>query len=289
MDELYIFTECYNCGVILKPTLESYHKHNNYPVHIYGKKDDFEQLGEIKNHPNNIFIDETDNDYLKMLYNNGHAGTSYIFAKAFHPENGNRKVIHFDSDTYFRNESISLILNEFDNGYDIVSPVRCYKYNRNNRNDIRHQSDTSHTYFFGMKNKILPKRDFEYFRLMCQGHVSPTNHIILDFFDPVTYDALSNGAKIKFLDYNIVGGFDLNGSRDNKYTLFNLDFDFGDNVVHFAGVGSGYSNFVKNKNGSTYESWSLKRYYFYNYLFNDIIIGDFDKKLADDIKNEFNK
>lgn len=181
MDELYIFTECYNCGVILKPTLESYHRYNNYPVHIYGKKDDFEQLGEIKNHPNNIFIDESDNDYLRMLYNNGHAGTSYIFAKAFHPENGNRKVIHFDSDTYFRNESISLILNEFNNGYDIVSPVRCYKYNRNNRNDIRHQSDTSHTYFFGMKNQILPKRDFEYFRLMCQGYVSPTNHIILDF------------------------------------------------------------------------------------------------------------
>jgi hypothetical protein len=86
-EEIYIFTECYNCGEILKKSLETFYKYHNFKVHIFGKKEDFEKLGDIKNHPNNIFEDETNNNVLDNLYKQGHAGTSYIFAKVFHPQN----------------------------------------------------------------------------------------------------------------------------------------------------------------------------------------------------------
>lgn len=271
MNEIFIFTECYNCGDILKKSLESFHNYHDLKVHIFGKKDDFERLGEIKHHPNNIFEDVTEDKELERLYQNGHAGTSYIFAKVFHPDNGLKNIIHFDSDTYFRNECISMITDEFENGYDIVGPIRCYKHNRNNRNDIRHQADTVSTYFFGMKNNILQSRHFDYFRMMCQGFVTPTNHQILDFFDPVTYDALTNGnAKIKFLDFEKVGNFNEEGSRNNKYSDMNEYWDVGDNIIHFAGCGSGYHNYVTNKTNSSYEKWSIQRYLEYMYILYNI-------------------
>jgi hypothetical protein len=175
-----------------------------------------------------------------------------------------------------------MIIDGFNEGYDIVGSIRCYKYNRNNRNDIRHQADTVSTYFFGMKNYLLPKRDFEYFRMMCQGFVSPTNHQILDFFDPVTYDALNNGAKIKFLDFEKIGNFNELGSKNNKYGELNEYCDVGDCIIHFAGCGSGYYNYHNRKDNSIYQNWSVKRYIDYMYTVYNI-------KLIDNISAECEK
>ena len=296
-DDIFVFTEAYNCGKVLNPSLESFHKYHDQTVHIFGTRDDFDELNpDTRNHPNNRFIDLTNDATLKSLYTQGHAGTSYIFAKVFSNHYGIAKVIHFDSDNVFRKESLSLITQAFDEGFDVVGPRRCYRYNRNNRDDIRHQPDTVHTSFFGMKINVLTKIGFSChvkefpkvtlslygtwmkskFRKMCEGSYCPFKYFkILDFFDPVTYDALINGAKFFFLDHDLVGGFDEFGSIDNVYPGINvIEYDIGENLVHFAGVGSGYSiHRGKSSPVPSYADWALGRYAFYAKLFFDEDIG----------------
>ena len=49
---MIVFTECYNCAPICRIALESYHKHHDFPVYVFGRKKDFEMLGDIGNHKN---------------------------------------------------------------------------------------------------------------------------------------------------------------------------------------------------------------------------------------------
>jgi len=301
MQDTFIFTEAFNCGKILKVALESFHKYHDLKVHIFGRISDFQQLGEIKNHQNNIFIHYEDANILKM-FDTGHAGTAFIFAKAFSGEITNLdKIIHFDSDIVFKKESISLIENEFAS-YDIIGSRRCYVNNPGKVKVREDLADTISTYFLGMKRSVIPKYEFEYFRKMCQGVINPLNHNCLDFFDPVTFVALKNGAKIKYLDSNLIGGQDENGSKVSNYKS-NMHLDLGSHLAHFGGVGSGYSYYLSKENKhSGYGEWALGRYSIYSKLFynEDLnfntptkydsigrwIDGNYDENIYETIKKE---
>ena len=281
----YIFTEAYNCGKILKRCLETFHRHHDNKVHIFGKRPDFDELGEIRTHPNNVLIDVSTDTMLECLYRNGHSGTAYIFAKAFHHEtNEHNDIVHFDSDVIFRGECLSDITTKFDEGFDIVGTRRCYRHNRNHRDDVRSQPDTVNTFFFGMKKDKIDKVDFNTLRSMCEGHNAITGHKIIDFFDPVVYSGLVNGARVHFLDYNDYGCFDENGSKCNAYPELNELMDFGHKIVHFAGVGSGYNNYKNGTTTSSYSSWSVERFYLYSSSVLGENLGSHDAPLADKIR-----
>lgn len=266
MSEISIFTEAYGCGEILKHSLQSFYKYNNYKVTIYGTLSDFEALGELKNHPNNVFIDLTNDVNILSRYNKGHDKSTYIFAKHILNNGARLRSIHFDSDTIFFEDVISDITRQLMDGYDLVAPRRCYKYNLNNRDDIRHQSDTICTYLFGIDNDKVLTHNIDFFAKMCRGHVSTTSDKILDCFDPVSYDILKKQGKIFFLDYNDYGSFNELGSRNNNYPIANNKMDFGKKLLHFAGVGSGCFNFKNKNDRSSYEKWSIKRYLSYNQI-----------------------
>jgi len=291
-EEVFIFTICYNCGFILKKALETFFKHHGdeYKVHIFGTNKDFKQLKEFSD-KNIEFIDLSTDDVLRETYKNGHLGTAYIFSNVIMKKYGEyKKIIHFDSDVVFRENCIDdVILRGFDEGYDLIGQRRGYEKNRCGRNDLVGYPDLVGTCFFGANLEKISNYDFNTLHRMVVGYYSPHNAPILDFFDPVSYDIIQNGGKVKYLKSSEYGSSDENGSWENGYGELNLLLDIGSKFLHMAGIGSGL-NFYHNGNNSvpsSYADWAKKRYSMYMKLFyNQDIDVEYDKDDYEKIKKE---
>lgn len=268
-NDTFIFTICYNCGKILRKGLETFFQfHPNVTVHVFGTAKDFKDLKGI-NGPIE-YVELSGDDKLKEFYKNGHFGTAYIVTKVLKGEYGQyKKVIHFDSDVIFRGECLSDITTAFDEGYDLIGQRRSYEKNRCNRNDLKGIPDVVGTCFFGVSLDKISDYPFDVLHRMVAGYHNPFSHPILDFFDPVSFDVLKNGGKIKYLNNNDYGASDENGSWANDYPELNLLFDFGKKFIHFAGIGSGM-NFYYNGSGAvpaSYSDWAKERFSLYMKLF----------------------
>jgi len=288
-NKAFIFTESYGCGLILKKCLESFFKyHPNTIIHVFGTHKDFKELGKFKNVE---YIDLSEDLELTECFKYGHLGTAHIGAKVIKEfSKGFDYIIHFDSDVIFKKESLSLLYDKIDEGYDLIGPVRCYKNNMNGRTDLSELSDVSQTYFYAFNKNKISEYSFHDLRNMIVGFHNPLNHPILDYFDPVSFDILKNGGKSYFLDANLVGGLTMEGTRKNKYEELNSDMDFGENLMHFAGVGSGMKFYFKGseQTSKSYVDWALKRFAIYYKLFYEISIPniEIDNNIFKLLKNE---
>lgn len=282
MTDFFIFTEVIRCGIIGRIALKTYHKFHEMPVHIYGTDTD---LLELEYNKNNILHIITDKELISS-FDSGHKGTAMLWAKVI-LENKNKKIIHFDSDVVFRGDIVNdIIFNLKKKDISIVGPIRNYKNNPNNRDDVRHLPDITQTYCFGFDASKIKTTDYKQLSLMCQG--MPTTHPVIDFFDPVAFEILSNCTTdnsvdsvnyvncvnpVFIIDCDIVGGCNKLGIRDNLYKDANKDMDFGHKIVHFSSVGSGL-NFWKMKNNNVkinvpagYVNYALKKFQLYITLF----------------------
>jgi hypothetical protein len=283
MEDVFIFTEAYNCGKIANIAINSFLEfHDTYTINVFGKESDFQDIESKSNLIN--FINLEEDRELAELYKNGHQGTAYIFASVIAKRFGNyNKIMHFDSDVLFRDECISDIEEGFSQGYHLIGQRRNYEKNRPGLEFINGQSvkgvpDTIGTCFFAMDLDKITVTDFGVLKKMCVGGISLTGEPILDFFDPVSFHVIRNGGKVKYLPSANYGGGDEKGNWDNGFKELNLLCDFGKNFVHFAGVGSGL-NFEKNGSGNvptSYSDWARKRYFLYNMLFYSEKIGEYD-------------
>jgi hypothetical protein len=277
MKDVLIFTEAYNCGLILKKCLESFHEFHENEVVIFGTPQDFEYLTP---HPNNVLFDISDYPDIIDGYKRGHNGTAQIFSKVINDTLSDKpKVIHFDSDTIFRGECMSLIGDKLNKGYDLVGPYRCYKNNLNGRTDLGHLRDVVQTYVFGF-NKELVEKNNPHLVSMCEGLYNPLGHAILDFFDPVSFQILHNGGNVYFLDYDEYGGMNSEGDKNNFYGEINRRIDFGHKIIHFAGVGSGMSYYNNPGTGihNGYVDWAKSQYVIYQKLFYDVdFAGEYER------------
>jgi hypothetical protein len=271
MQKSLIFTEIFNCAKIGAIAIESFHKHHDLFLTVFGTSEDFSELERVN--PAAFFNRNTvpisiDSDELIQKFKTGHEGTARVFALAFSGAfSGHDQVIHFDSDIFFKRESISLIEDAFNEGYDIVGSRRCYKYNPSNVSGLDDIPDTVSTYFYGMKRSSIPKYEFEYLCKMFQGAIHPLGWLILDFGDPVVHAAMHNGAKVKFLKQNEIGSQNEFGKKNSWYKS-NMNLDVGSHLVHFGGVGSGYSFFNgRSAPVDTYAQWSLGRWKLFAKLF----------------------
>jgi len=247
-----IFTEAFNCGRIADKSLESFLKYHDRPVCVYGMRADLEEI-RIPG----IFKMPT--DHLGHNFKNGHFGTAYLFATII---TGTKKILHFDSDVIFRKECLSEI-DELFKEYDIIGTRRCYKNNPGKAKGFEDLPDSISTYFFGINTKVIPQYTHEYYTKMWQGVVNPLGYKTLDFGDPVIHACMKNGARVKFLDQDKYGSQDESGSKVSKY-MSNMHMDFGECLVHYGGVGTGYA-YSKNKQHphQGYAEWALGRYSLY--------------------------
>lgn len=291
-NKAFIFTESYGCGLILKKCLESFFRHHSDTiVHVFGTHKDFKELGKFKNVE---YIELSDDYELKECFKHGHLGTAHIGARVIKEfSKGFDYIIHFDSDVIFQKESLSLLYDKIEEGYDLIGPVRCYKNNMNGRTDLSNLSDVSQTYFYAFNKTKISDYNFVDLRNMIVGFYNPLNHPILDYFDPVSFDILKNGGKSFFLDVDLVGGLTMNGNRKNKYEELNSDMDFGENLMHFAGVGSGMKFYFQGseQTNKSYVDWALKRFALYYKLLYGISADNIevDDKIFELLKKEINE
>ncbi len=285
----FIFTEVFNCGEIAKKCLETYSEFHNETIHVFGTYKDFKEFPQL---PCVEYIEVSGDLALKEAYQHGHLGTGYIFAKVIQEyAQGYDYIIHIDSDIIFRKESLSLLQEKIDQGYDLIGPYRCYKNNLNGRKDLGKYKDVTQTYFFAFNKNKISNYDFNTLHRMCTGYYCPANQPILDFFDPVGFDILRNNGKIAFLNYDEVGGMNEHGDKANKYDGINKHLDFGDNLIHFAGVGSG-RNFYKNPHleySKSYVDWSKGRYALYQKaVYNQELPGvEYNKEILNEISKYY--
>lgn len=280
MNNAYVFCIMVRCGKIGKVALESYHQHHNHLVHVYCAKEDVKSIPEHQNQVLHIIDNETE---IYKAFDSGHKGTAMVYAKAI-LESPFDKIIHFDSDVFFRTNIIDDIIAKLDD-YDIVGPIRNYKHNPNNRDDVRHLPDITQTYCFGFNKKKLPTTNFETLSAMCQGSPIGLNHNIIDFFDPVAFTIINNGGKVYHIHNDVIGGCDFYGKRHNKYPETNAIYDVGDAIIHFAGIGSGmnfHTMILNNQHINvprTYVTWCLMRYDIYSRLFFNTTIIENNENL----------
>jgi hypothetical protein len=291
-NKAFVFTESYGCGLILKKCLESFFRyHPNTVVHVFGTHKDFKELGKFKNVE---YVELSDDIELKECFKHGHLGTAHIGTKVIKEfSKGFDYIIHFDSDVIFQKESMSLLYDKIDEGYDLIGPVRCYKNNMNGRTDLFELSDVSQTYFYAFNKTKISNYSFTDLRNMIVGFHNPLKHPILDYFDPVSFDILKNGGKPFFLDVDLVGGLTMDGTRKNKYEELNGDMDFGANLMHFAGVGSGMKFYFQGaeQTNKSYVDWALKRFALYYKLLYGISADNIevDDKRFELLKKEINE
>lgn len=271
-NDIFIFAIAYNCGKVLNKMLESFHEHHDAKIHIIGTHTDFKQA--VK-HKNNEYIEVSTDDQLKEYFKQGHLGTSYVWSKVITGQYGAcKKIIQIDSDVIFRKECLSDITSKLSEGYDLVGPRRAYKNIKTipahiQESEIRNLEDVVSTFFLGVNLEKISDYDFNTLHKMIAGYHNPIGHAIIDFFDPVSFDILKNNGKIHYLDFKDYGSCNDNGEFDNGYPKMNELYDFGNKIIHFAGIGSGM-NFYYNGNGNvppTYTEWAKKRFSLYMKMF----------------------
>lgn len=292
LNKVFVYTEGYDCGLILKKCLESFFEfHPDVIVNIFGTAKDFKEVGKFKNVE---YFELSDDQELKECFKSGHMGTAHIGARVIKEfSNGYDYVIHFDSDVIFRKESLSLLTSKIDEGYDLIGPVRCYKNNMNGRTDLSNIADVSQTYFYAFNKTKITNYDFNTLRQMIVGYHNPLGHPILDYFDPVSFDILKNGGKVFFLNTDDVGGLTEEGNRKNNFEELNSDMDFGNNLIHFAGVGSGMKFYFKGADNAvmSYVDWAKKRFaLYYKLLYGEEIKNiEVDNHIYELLKSKINE
>lgn len=239
----FIFTELYRCAKIGRVALDSLVMHHpDLAIHIFGTPADF---AGIATRPQFILHDISRETRILENFNHGHLGTASLWAKII-LERPERYIIHFDTDVIFRAPVFPDIINKLHAGYSQVGPRRNYQHNPNHRENVRWLADVSQTVCFGFDREKITRRSYPVLTKMCQGTWNPFGHPVIDFFDPVSFDIQRNGGQTFFLSPDDFGGCDAYGKRRNKYPAQNALIDFGDKLIHFAGVGSGM-NFYEHQ------------------------------------------
>jgi hypothetical protein len=279
VEDVFIWTEAFNCGEILNPMLESYLYHNKYELNVFGTVDDFNEI----NISSPLLIYHNLNKNQKTLklenrilngYKSGHKGTSELWAYLI-SKRKERYFLHIDSDTVFLGDIISDLINCVKvESYNLAGSRRPYfhrTYTKSGRDgralDKLPDVVNSDCFIFDktlislkptwiLKRKIAGKRQFR--------------HPIVDFFDPISFEIIRKNGKVCYTD----------SRQDGSRSVTNLKSEFYAKRISFAAVGSGL-NFYKNpevKTSPGYRKFALASYSLYaKWLLNkDIPIPPID-------------
>lgn len=263
-ENVFIWTEAFNCGEILKPMIESYLKHNSFILNVFGTSEDLKEvtltspllrLHDLKEKKTTVKIEN------KILnsYRFGHKGTAELWSYIIRSRE-ERYFIHLDSDTVFLDEVITDLINSVKiNGNSLVGSRRPY-LNRTYRKTgldgamLDRLPDVVNTDCFIFDKKLISLKPSWNLRRKIRGG-RPLTHPVVDFFDPISFEIIKKGGKVHYIDTPSQG----------KHSVSNLNSDFHNKRISFAAVGSGL-NFFKNPKTKTspgYRDFALASYSLY--------------------------
>lgn len=269
-NNLFIWTEAFNCGELLLPFLKSYLQHNDHEINVYAFKSDLEKITFY--HPKVILHDlegitfkkKSFVDLVIQSYKKGHLGTAILWSWLIKTRAENN-LVHLDADTIFIDNIVRDFQIAIASGFDLAGSRRPYRFRGyrktgidgwllNNRKDCL---NTDCFYFNKSKLKMIP---FFWLVRMIRGRRTGLLPVV-DFFDPIVFRLLRKKRKILYLD-SPNGGF---------YAKNNPNSEFHAKRISFAAVGSGI-NFYKNPEIVTstgYKSFALSSYS----LYSEYILG----------------
>ena len=247
-ENTFVFSEIIRCGLIGKIAFDTFHQqHPTLKLHVFGRKEDFNFISE---HPNTIRHYLDDDKEIIEAFDYGHKGTSMVWTKVI-LEAKEKYIVHIDSDVVFRGNMVQDVIDKLKE-YDLVGSLRNYPNNPNKRDDVRHLPDLTQTYCFGFNKEFIYVKEPELLRRLVENSLDQETVMSLmrkyplyryvptiDFFDPVAFIMLREGATIHIIHSDVIGGTNNEGKRVNRYGPLNEQLDFGDKISHFASVGSG--------------------------------------------------
>ena len=271
--DYFIWTEAFNCGEILNPMLASYLTHHNYPIHVFATESDIREIDiesdlVIQNPYSKKSIRNKIEKKIITGYRKGHLGTATLWEHIIHTRK-ERIFIHLDADTIFLDDVITDLIHaiEFDN-YSIAGSRRAYKnrgYRKSGKDGLKldKRPDAINTDCFAFTKQFITLHPRFLLRRKILGRRISLKPVV-DFFDPVTFDIISKGGKIKYMD-----------SPDNgAQSYINYESKFMTSRISFAAVGSG-CNFYKNGSQGIpdgYSGYALASYsLFSKYLLDKVI------------------
>lgn len=296
--DVFVWTEIYNCGEVGRVAIESYlANHAEHKVHVYGFEEDLKDIADnplvVKMKSRSGFFARTvsrvwtkfgigpawlSEESLRESYSHAHLGTARLWAFLLmtRPET---KLVHFDSDVIFLGAVVDDIVRCLQTA-SLVGPVRNYRCNSNNRDDVRYLPDLTQMACFGFDKSKVGKHRFHELVQKCRGYFSPKGHPVIGLFDPVMFEIIGNGGTLNFLPHDEVGDCNVEGNRRNAFSEINnfetlYKIDFGSKLGHFSAVGSGM-NFHKDQRidvHETYRRYALDRFALYSAVFLNKDIG----------------
>ena len=253
--EVFVWTEAFNCGEILEPMLKSYIKHNSYPIHVFGTDQDL-QMAQINSKlviyeslSNKEKFSESKESLVLAGYKNGHRGTAVLWQHLINTRRENI-FVHLDADTIFLDDIISDLITAIKvEGFSIAGSRRPYRnrpYRQHGRgaSKLNNRPDCINTDCFAFDKSYVSKFPKFWLRRKILGK-RVSLYPVVDFFDPVTFEIIRKGGKVKYMD-SPGEGFHSNTNRQNKFITSRLSF---------AAVGSG-CNFYNNGHKGIPEGYS---------------------------------
>ena len=253
--KVFIWTEAFNCGEILKPMLSSYLTHNKYPIHVYGTEKDFQ---EAAINSDQVIFESLSRKRLfqkslecKILngYTKGHKGTSILWEYIINSRDENI-LIHLDSDNIFLDDVVEELIWAIEvEGHDLAGSRRPYRhrhYRRDGKDSkkIDARPDTINTDCFAFAKDKIKKHPRFWLRRKILGRRVSLKPVV-DAFDPVTFEIIKRNGKVKYMDSPNAG----------SHSTVNWKSKFLESRISFAAVGSG-CNFFKNGYGSVPEHYA---------------------------------
>ena len=288
--KVFIWTEAFNCGEILEPMLSSYIKHNTHPIHVFGTENDLEKISiksELiiyKTLSNQKIFFKSVEKWILSGYKKGHSGTAALWEHLINSRSESI-FIHLDADTIFLADVISDLVNAIEiEGFSIAGsriPYRNRPYRQKGKDAfmLNARFDCINTDCFAFNKRYVSKYPRFWLRRKILGK-RVSIYPVVDFFDPVTFEIIRKGGKIKYMDSPNGGLF----SNINKKSKFITD------RISFAAVGSG-CNFYNNGHVGIpigYSSFALSSYSLFarEFLNKDIGILPLEDE---DIQNKLDK
>lgn len=254
-NEIFVWTEAFNCSEILDPMLDSYLTHHNHTIHVYATQNDFKKVETTsKLIKREVFSKEgiKGKIFEKILLNKfkkGHSGTAHLWAHLIRTRK-EKVFLHLDADNIFVKETLNdLIDSVLKDGYSLAGSRRPYKFRvyRKNGKDADNLSlrpDVVNTDCFAFNTDYITKFPKFWLRRKINGKRISLKPVV-DFFDPVSFEIISKGGKVKYMDSNEKG----------SSSITDFSSDFMQKRISFAAVGSGI-NIYKNPNIKTSEGYA---------------------------------
>lgn len=289
LDNVFIWTEAYNCGEILNPMIKSYVKHHDYPINIFASEKDFafietkSPLLIFQNLKNTRNLAKIENRILRK-YKQGHKGTAELWNHVINNQS-ERFFLHLDSDTIFLSDVVTELIEAVKlKGFSLAGSRRPY-FNRTYRKTgqdgkkLNRLPDVVNTDCFIFDKRLINTWPHFLLKRKIVGR-RPIRHPVIDFFDPVSFEIIRKGGLVLYMDT----------PNDGNKSFPNLKSEFHDKRISFSAVGSGL-NFYKNPNTKTsigYRKFALSSYALYaKWLLNkDIGVQPLD---APEIVSKLNK